>query len=119
MNPICKTFDELTTKELYELLKARSRIFVVEQNCVYQDIDDLDYVSTYVFYRDACGNVTAYLRLFKRSGDPDTVQMGRVLTVEHGAGLGGKILHDGIDIAKNRLKAKKIYRSAEIRSGIL
>lgn len=38
-----KFFDELTTRELYEMLKARAEIFVVEQNCVYQDLDDRDY----------------------------------------------------------------------------
>jgi len=37
-----KTFQELTTDELYELLKVRSEVFVVEQNCVYQDMDDDD-----------------------------------------------------------------------------
>ena len=38
-----KYFGELTTKELYEILKARAEIFVVEQNCVYQDLDGVDY----------------------------------------------------------------------------
>lgn len=37
-----KNFDELNTLELYEILKARAEIFVVEQNCVYQDLDDID-----------------------------------------------------------------------------
>ena len=44
-----KFFDELSTRELYEILKARAEIFVVEQNCVYQDLDDLDYRSLHVF----------------------------------------------------------------------
>ena len=38
-----KTFDELTSKEVYEILKARAEVFVVEQNIVYQDMDDIDY----------------------------------------------------------------------------
>ena len=46
---ISKYFDELTTKELYEILKARAEIFVVEQNCVYQDLDDVDYRSLHIF----------------------------------------------------------------------
>ena len=37
-----KTFQELTTDELYELLRVRSEVFVVEQNCVYQDMDNDD-----------------------------------------------------------------------------
>lgn len=113
MKLIYKTFDELTIKELYELLKSRAEIFVVGQNCAYQDLDDIDYNSIHVFYQNDNGNVTAYLRLFRRNDDPDVIQMGRVLTLEHGVGLGGKILHDGIDVAKNYMKAKKIYIEAQ------
>ncbi len=40
MDLIVKHFDELTTTELYEILKTKSEIFVVEQDCVYQDLDD-------------------------------------------------------------------------------
>ena len=47
-----KSFQELTTKELYEILKARTEIFVLEQNCVYQDMDDKDYESLHVFYEE-------------------------------------------------------------------
>ena len=78
---ISKYFDELTTKELYEILKARAEIFVVEQNCVYQDLDDLDYRSLHIFCEED-GEVTAYMRAFFK--DADTVQMGRVLTRHHG-----------------------------------
>ena len=42
-----KTFQELTTDELYELLRIRSEVFVVEQNCVYQDMDNDDQKSLY------------------------------------------------------------------------
>ena len=45
---VAKTFDELSTKELYEILKARAAVFVVEQNIVYQDMDDKDYDSLHV-----------------------------------------------------------------------
>ena len=63
MNLVSKYFEELTTVELYELLKVRSEIFVVEQNCVYQDLDNKDYQSLHVFYEED-GKVFAYLRAF-------------------------------------------------------
>lgn len=113
MKLIYKSFDELTTKELYELLKVRAEIFVVEQNCVYQDLDDIDYKSIHVFYQNDNGSIIAYLRLFPRDDELNVIQMGRVLTLEHGAGLGRKILHAGIDIAKNRMRAQKIYIEAQ------
>ena len=113
MDFICKTFDELTTKELYEIIKARVQIFVIEQNCPYQDLDGKDYISTHVFSQDDNGNVTSCLRLFIKDKVSDTVQLGRVLTVEHGKGLGGKLLHEGVEIAKEKLNAKKIYIEAQ------
>jgi len=113
MNLIVKTFEELSTRELYEILKSRAEIFVVEQNCVYQDIDGIDLRSLHVFYQDETGRVVAYLRLFQKANSTDTVQMGRVLTLEHGVGLGGKILHEGISVAVAKMSAKKIFIEAQ------
>ena len=48
MEIVVKKFDDFTTRELYEVLKARAEVFVVEQNCVYQDMDDKDYKSVHV-----------------------------------------------------------------------
>ncbi len=110
MKPYAKYFNEPSTTEVYEILKARVKIFVVEQNCPYQDIDDVDYESLHIFYKtdDA---VTAYMRAFRRDGA--TVQLGRVLTTEHGKGLGGELLKNGIEIVKEMLKPKKIYIEAQ------
>ncbi len=52
MSFVSKYFDELSTRELYEILKVRAEILVVEQKCVYQDLDDKDYNSLHVFYED-------------------------------------------------------------------
>lgn len=113
MNLIVKTFEELSTKELYEILKSRAEIFVVEQNCVYQDIDDIDLRSLHVFYQDGAGRAIAYLRLFQKANCTDTIQMGRVLTIKHGFGLGGKILHEGVSLARAKMGAKRIYLEAQ------
>lgn len=105
-----KYFDELTTRELYEILRARAEIFVVEQNCVYQDLDGIDYESLHVFAEEG-GKVTAYLRAFYK--DEDTVQMGRVLTLRHGEGLGGKLLREGIAQIRARMHPAKICIDAQ------
>ena len=105
-----KYFDELSTKELYEILRARAEIFVVEQNCVYQDLDGIDYESLHVFAEEG-GKVTAYLRAFYK--DKDTVQMGRVLTLRHGEGLGGKLLREGIAQIRIRMQPAKICIDAQ------
>ena len=105
-----KFFDELSISELYELLKSRAEIFVVEQNCVYQDLDDKDYESLHVFY-EADGKVVAYLRAFRKENN--TVQMGRVLTLEHGTGLGGKLLKEGIKQIREKFSVDSIYIEAQ------
>ncbi|MCR5374262.1 MAG: GNAT family N-acetyltransferase [Lachnospiraceae bacterium] len=105
-----KYFNELNTVELYELLKARAEIFVVEQNCVYQDLDDLDYDSLHIFYEEA-GKVIAYLRAFRK--DEETIQVGRVLTVTHGTGLGGKLLKEGIKQIRDIMNPKCIFIKAQ------
>jgi ElaA protein len=56
-----KSFDELNKNELNDLLKLRSKVFIVEQNCVYQDIDDKDIKGTHFFAYDS-SNLIAYLR---------------------------------------------------------
>lgn len=105
-----KYFNQLTTGELYEILKARAEIFVVEQNCVYQDLDDKDYESLHVFYEED-GKVVAYLRAFYR--DDSIIQIGRVLTLQHGTGLGGKLLKEGISQIKERMNPKQLYIEAQ------
>ena len=105
-----KYFDELSTRELYEILRARAEVFAVEQNCVYQDLDGKDYKSLHVFF-DRGESVTAYLRAFFKDGE--TVQMGRVLTVEHGTGLGGELLRAGIEAVRARMKPARICIEAQ------
>lgn len=113
MLPKIKTFDELTTRELYEILRSRAEIFVVEQDCVYQDLDCKDYYSWHVFCENDDGRVSAYLRLFWRDEEKKTLQLGRVITLVHGTGLGGTLLHAGMEYAKNVLKAESVYLEAQ------
>ena len=65
MNLKAKFFEELTTIELYEILQSRALIFVVEQQCVYLDLDGIDYRSLHVFYEEN-GKVIAYLRAYDK-----------------------------------------------------
>ena len=105
-----KWFNELTATELYEILRSRAEIFVVEQNCVYQDLDGKDQDSLHVFCEEE-GRVTACLRAFMR--DPETAQMGRVLTIHHGNGLGGELLKRGIHEIREKMGPKRIYIEAQ------
>ena len=113
MEFVQKTFDELTNRELYEILRAREAVFVVEQNCPYYDIDGLDYPSLHMFYKDEDGSVQACLRIFEKVDEPGTMQIGRVVTVARGIGLGGKILHQAVEWVRENGDATGIYLEAQ------
>ncbi|MHC9089134.1 GNAT family N-acetyltransferase [Tenacibaculum sp. IMCC1] len=81
MNFIVKRFQELTTSELYELLQLRSEVFVVEQDCVYQDIDGKDQKALHVIGVKE-GKIVAYTRLFNSGEYFDTPSIGRVVVKE-------------------------------------
>ena len=65
MNTVIKNFSELSTEEIYNILKLRSEVFVVEQNCVYQDIDEKDQKAIHLFI-EKNSEIIAYTRIFKK-----------------------------------------------------
>jgi len=73
-----KRFNELSLQELYSLLKLRSHVFVVEQNCVYQDIDGKDEKALHLL-GEFDGQIVAYARLFKAGDYFDNASIGRVV----------------------------------------
>ena len=73
-----KPFKELSLYELYSLLKLRSIVFVVEQNCVYQDIDDKDEKAMHLL-GEYNNEIVAYARLFKSGDYFDNASIGRVV----------------------------------------
>lgn len=105
MKFFAKTFDELSTDELYEILKSRAEVFLLEQHIICQDMDNSDKCSLHCFFTDD-NRVTAYLRAF--SSDDDTVTIGRVLTLEHGKGLGRELMKLSLDEIKRHFNNKKI-----------
>lgn len=113
MKTVVKKFDELSAKEIYEILKTRSEVFIVEQSCIYQDIDDKDYDSLHVFIEDG-NRVVAYLRIYRK--DEDTMQLGRVLSLKHGIGLGRMIMEEGIRQVREKFDCKKIYIEAQCQA---
>ena len=105
-----KTFDELTTTELYEIIKSRTEVFLLEQNIVCQDLDDMDYKSLHCFIEQD-GRVIAYLRAF--SADSETVKVGRVLTLSHGNGTGRELMEKSLDAIKNTFNCKNLHISSQ------
>ena len=113
METIVKTFEELSVNELYEILRARSEIFVVEQNCVYQDLDDVDQEAYHVYLKED-GKIVAYLRVVDKDKRLDEVSLGRVISLKRRCGLGTVIMKAGIAVAKEKFQAKKIKIGAQL-----
>lgn len=112
MELVIKRFEELSLEELYEILKVRAEVFIVEQNCVYQDVDDKDKHSYHVYLKDDTG-IKAYLRVIDKGVSFEDVSIGRVLTVNRGCGLGKRIMLEGIKIAKEKMNAERIIIEAQ------
>ena len=112
MNLFVKHFKELSIEELYEILKVRVEVFVVEQNCPYQEVDDKDKQSYHVYLKDHTG-IKAYLRVIDKGVAYEETSIGRVLTIDRGCGLGNQILSEGIKVAKEKMNADKIKIEAQ------
>ena len=93
-----KTFQELTTDELYELLRVRSEVFVIEQNCVYQDLDYDDQKSIHLWLTEG-EKVVALARVCPAGTHMQEISIGRVITTERGKGYGKQIMLHAIDAA--------------------
>ena len=74
-----KTFDQLTTTEMYNLLSLRTAVFVVEQNCPYQELDGKDQVAQHLWLENEAGEVVALCRLLPQGLSFDEASIGRVL----------------------------------------
>ena len=115
MNTVIKKFSELSTEEIYNILKLRAEVFVVEQNCVYQDIDEKDKKATHLFI-EKNNEIIAYTRIFKK-GDyyEENPSIGRVVVSkkERGKNFGKEIMLNSIEFIKKELKGRKIELSAQ------
>lgn len=77
-----KKFDELSINQLYDLLQLRSQVFVVEQDCVYQDIDSKDQKALHVLgFKN--NKIVAYTRIFKPGDYFNEASIGRVVVAEN------------------------------------
>lgn len=100
---IVKSFEALTKKELYNLLQLRSEVFVVEQDCVYQDIDGKDQKALHVLgFKD--DKLIAYTRIFKPGDYFTEASIGRVVVTKN-----ERQFKYGYDIMKASINAIKTH----------
>ncbi len=112
---VIKKFNELSNKELYQILQLRNKVFVVEQNCVYQDADGKDYDAYHIFIKEN-DKIIAYTRVFKPGDYFDQASIGRVVVDPKYRGnlLGKKIMQKSMDFVFNELNFDEILISAQV-----
>ncbi|SGY96149.1 Putative ElaA-like protein [Moritella viscosa] len=117
MTWMCYRFSELSSLQLYDVLQLRAAIFVVEQDCVYQDIDGLDMHpdTRHILHYSTTGELLAYLRILAPGVSYPDVAIGRVVTAAsaRGQGLGHQLLECGINAAKSAWPEQDLYLSAQ------
>tara|TARA_B100000945_G_scaffold164606_1_gene132012 strand:+ start:38 stop:484 length:447 start_codon:yes stop_codon:yes gene_type:complete len=111
---ITKTFSELDKEDLYQILRLRTEVFVVEQNCVYQDIDNKDQNAIHLYCKEN-DKIVAYTRIFKAGYYYENPSIGRVVVSKKNRGkdIGKKIMIDSIEYIKQNIKGEKIELSAQ------
>ena len=109
MESKAKFFDELTTRQLYEIVRSRTEIFLLEQRIICQDFDGVDYEALHCFIEEE-GRVVAYLRAYRAE---DGIKIGRVLTLTHGKGLGSRLMAEALPLIREKFACEKIIVHAQ------
>lgn len=109
-----KKFNELTVYELYEILKLRQEVFGIEQNCLYQDMDDIDFETYHLFNQDDNNTIVSYCRVQSLNNNYKDAKIGRVIAKRKGIGLGAKIMNEATNYCLDILKSETIEIHAQV-----
>lgn len=109
-----KKFDELNAEEIYEILKIRNQVFIVEQQCPYLDCDGRDMKSYHLFLENN-NEIAAYLRIIEKGVSYNEISIGRVLVNSkyRGKGLARDMMKEAIGYINNQLNETSIRIEAQ------
>ena len=109
-----KSFEELSKLELYKILRLRAEVFIVEQDCVYQDVDDKDQKALHVLLKKS-EDIIGYTRLFWPGDYFKEASIGRVVISkeERHSNYGSQLMKASILAVSEKMKEKKIKISAQ------
>ena len=112
----CKAFEELGNDELYKILRLRAEVFILEQHCLYQDLDNSDQKALHIFAKQE-GQLLAYARILQPDVKYSEASIGRIITRENmrGLGIGQLLVNESITQCINRWPKVSISISAQLR----
>jgi ElaA protein len=110
-----KHFEELSNHELYDMLRLRAEIFVVEQTCIYNDLDGLDKEATHLIVKNKTNEIIATSRLLQPGTRFTDFSIGRVVVKQNmrGTGLGSRMMEAAKKFMMEKWDAKNIKVSAQ------
>ncbi|ATL46093.1 GNAT family N-acetyltransferase [Chitinophaga caeni] len=113
---IIKSYQSLSTDELYAILQLRAKVFVVEQNCNYLDLDGYDKEAFHVMGYDEKGNLVAVTRIFDKGISYDEAAIGRVATAHdvRKLGIGKELMRESIEAINNIFGKQAIKIGAQL-----
>jgi len=109
-----QTYAQLSRDELFEILKLRQTIFVVEQACAYADIDNVDKIALHLSATDN-SRLAAYARIIKPGVTYEYASIGRVVIAasHRGTGLGNELMQKAISVTKHEYPQQPIKIGAQ------
>lgn len=114
-NWVYKSFEELTAKEMYYILQLRNEVFVVEQNCIFQDADNKDQKSRHLFIIEG-DQILAYCRILPPGISYEEMSIGRVVSSPkiRRKGMGRKLITKAIECCYSTYGQGKIRIGAQL-----
>ncbi len=113
MELVVKHFSDLSTEELFAIYRLRVAVFVVEQNCPYQEIDEADKAAWHLWLREGA-DIVAYARVLPPGVTFPTASLGRVIAVQRRCGLGSRILAAALDTAREKFGGAPLTIEAQV-----
>jgi ElaA protein len=113
---VWRSFQQLSTEELYSLLRLRCEVFVVEQRCAYLDIDGSDEIAEHLLARGFDDRLCGYLRAFAPGKLGPAAHIGRVVTspADRGTGLGTWLVQEALDFIAQRFGDVQVELAAQV-----
>ena len=112
MNIIIKHFEELSIQEIHAIYQLRVSVFVVEQNCPYQEIDDIDPISYHAYLKHQ-DKLLAYIRIIPPGIKFDDASIGRVISTQRRKGYGSLLMREGINFIQDNFATSSITIEAQ------
>ena len=110
-----KSFQELSLEEFHDIIALRIQIFIIEQNCPYQEVDGKDKVAHHLFFKNEMDEIIAVTRILPKGISYEEVAIGRVVVHEEyrGTGLGNQLMADSMNFVKDKYGEVPVRLSAQ------